>query len=118
MTRREEVRVPDIGDFHDVEIVEVMVRAGDTVSAEAPLITLETDKASMDVPSPLAGRIAEMKVAKGDRVSKGSLIAILETDAAAAAAAAGSTADRARFSDRPAGQGAHPGDDLRRACQG
>ncbi len=86
MTRREEVRVPDIGDFHDVEIVEVMVRAGDTVSAEAPLVALETDKASMEVPSPLPGRIVEMKVAKGDRVSKGSLIAILETDGATAAA--------------------------------
>jgi pyruvate dehydrogenase E2 component (dihydrolipoamide acetyltransferase) len=83
MTRREEVRVPDIGDFHDVEIVDVMVRAGDTVSAEAPLITLETDKASMEVPTPLPGRIAELKVTKGDRVSRGSLIAILETDAAA-----------------------------------
>jgi pyruvate dehydrogenase E2 component (dihydrolipoamide acetyltransferase) len=89
MTRREEVRVPDIGDFQDVEIVEVQVRAGDTVAAEAPLITLETDKASMDVPSPIAGRIAELKVAKGDRVSQGSLIAILEVDGAASAAAAG-----------------------------
>jgi len=86
MTRREEVRVPDIGDFHDVEIVEVMVKAGDTVSAEAPLITLETDKASMEVPSPLGGRIVELKVAKGDRVSKDSLIAILEVEAGAAAA--------------------------------
>jgi pyruvate dehydrogenase E2 component (dihydrolipoamide acetyltransferase) len=92
MTRREEARVPDIGDFHDVEIVEVMVRAGDTVSAEAPLITLETDKASMEVPSPLAGRIAELKVAKGDRVSKGTLIAIIETEATAAAALASTPA--------------------------
>ncbi len=87
MTRREEVQVPDIGDFHDVEIVEVVVRVGDTVAAEAPLITLETDKASMEVPSPLAGRIAELKVAKGDRVSKGSVIAILEVDESAAVAA-------------------------------
>lgn len=86
---REEVRVPDIGDFHDVEVVEVMARAGDTVSAEAPLILLETDKASMEVPSPYAGRIAEMKVAKGDRVSKGSLIAIVEAEAAAGAPPAG-----------------------------
>lgn len=85
MTRREEVRVPDIGDFQDVEIVEVAVRAGEEVSAEAPLITLETDKASMDVPSPLAGRIVELKVARGDRVSKGSLIAILEVSGGEAA---------------------------------
>jgi len=84
MTRREEIRVPDIGDFHDVEIVEVLVAAGDTVSAEAPLITLETDKASMEVPAPMAGRIVELKVAKGGRVSKGSLIALIEVDASAA----------------------------------
>lgn len=87
MTRREEIRVPDIGDFHDVEIVEVLVAAGDTVSAEAPLITLETDKASMEVPAPKAGRIVELKVAKGGRVSKGSLIALIEVDEAAAPAA-------------------------------
>lgn len=84
MTRREEIRVPDIGDFHDVEIVEVLVAAGDTVSAEAPLISLETDKASMEVPAPMAGRIVELKVAKGSRVSKGSLIALIEVDEAAA----------------------------------
>jgi len=89
MTRREEVRVPDIGDFKDVEVVEVMAQAGDTVGAEAPLIALETDKASMEVPSPLAGRIVELKVAKGDRVSKGSLVAILEVEGDAAAPAAG-----------------------------
>jgi pyruvate dehydrogenase E2 component (dihydrolipoamide acetyltransferase) len=90
MTQREEVRVPDIGDFENVEIVEVQARPGDTVSAEAPLITLETDKASMDVPSPVAGRIAEMKVARGDRVSKGSLVAIIEVEEAARPAPAAS----------------------------
>ncbi|MBM4197747.1 MAG: branched-chain alpha-keto acid dehydrogenase subunit E2 [Gammaproteobacteria bacterium] len=83
MTRREEVRVPDIGDFESVEIVEVLVGAGDTVAAEAPLITLETDKASMEVPAPLPGRILELKVGKGDRVSQGSLIAVLEVDESA-----------------------------------
>lgn len=87
MTRREEVRVPDIGDFHDVEIVDVLVRSGDTVAAEAPLITLETEKASMEVPSPFAGRIAELKVARGGRVSKGSLIALLDVEGEAVAAA-------------------------------
>lgn len=87
-TRSEEVRVPDLGDFSDVEIVEVQVKAGDTVVPEAPLITLETDKAAMDVPSPVAGRIVELKVGKGDRVSKGSLIAILEVEAVEAAAPA------------------------------
>ncbi|MFO1356143.1 MAG: 2-oxo acid dehydrogenase subunit E2 [Gammaproteobacteria bacterium] len=88
MTRREEIRVPDIGDFHDVEVVEVLAAAGDTVGAEAPLIALETDKASMEVPAPMAGRIVEMKVARGARVSRGSVIAILEVDEAAAAPAA------------------------------
>ncbi len=87
MAQREEVRVPDIGDFENVEVVEVQVKPGDTVSVEASLITLETDKASMDVPSPVAGRIAEMKVGKGDRVSKGSVIAIVEVAEGARAAA-------------------------------
>jgi pyruvate dehydrogenase E2 component (dihydrolipoamide acetyltransferase) len=100
-TRREEVRVPDLGDFKDVEIVEVQVHAGDTVAAEAPLITLETDKAAMDVPSPVAGRIAELKVGKGDRVSKGSLIAILEVEAAADVAPAPATASAAALEPAP-----------------
>ncbi len=78
MTTRQEVLVPDIGDFTDVEIVEVMVSAGDDVAAEDSLITLETDKAAMDVPSPAAGKIAEMAVAEGDTVSEGSLILVLE----------------------------------------
>ena len=72
MAARTPVLVPDIGDFHDVEVIEVLVKAGDTVALEAPLITLETDKATMDVPSTAAGRIAEVSVKKGDRVSKGS----------------------------------------------
>jgi pyruvate dehydrogenase E2 component (dihydrolipoamide acetyltransferase) len=86
MSQRQEVRVPNLGDFHDVEIVEVPARAGDTVQVEAPLITLETDKAAMDVPAPAAGRIIEMKVKKGDRVSEGDLVAILEVTEAAATA--------------------------------
>jgi len=88
MTTRQEVLVPDIGDFDDVEIVEVMVAVGDEVAAEDSLITLETDKAAMDVPAPAAGTVAEMKVGEGDKVSKGSLILVLETTGAAAAPAA------------------------------
>ncbi len=84
MTTRQEVLVPDIGDFTDVEIVEVMVSAGDEVAAEDSLITLETDKAAMDVPAPAAGKIAEMAVAEGDKVSEGSLILVLEVEEAAA----------------------------------
>jgi pyruvate dehydrogenase E2 component (dihydrolipoamide acetyltransferase) len=79
MAGRTTVVVPDLGDFADVEVIEVLVKAGDTVAVEAPLITLETDKATMDVPSTAAGRIAEVTVKKGDRVSKGSAIAVLET---------------------------------------
>jgi pyruvate dehydrogenase E2 component (dihydrolipoamide acetyltransferase) len=80
-----EVRVPDIGDFKDVPIIEIMVKPGDSIAPEQPLVTLESDKASMDVPSPLAGVVAELKVKVGDRVSEGSAILTLVTDAAAAA---------------------------------
>jgi dihydrolipoamide dehydrogenase len=87
-----EVKVPDIGDFRDVPVIEVHVGPGDQVKAEDPLITLESDKATMEAPSPAAGRVQAMKVAKGDRVSEGSLILTLETGerrpAAPAAAAA------------------------------
>jgi pyruvate dehydrogenase E2 component (dihydrolipoamide acetyltransferase) len=84
---RTPVLVPDIGDFHDVEVIEVLVKAGDTIALETPLITLETDKAAMDVPSTAAGRIAEVSVKKGDRVSKGSPIVVVETAASATATA-------------------------------
>jgi dihydrolipoamide dehydrogenase len=79
----QDVRVPDIGDFKDVEIIEVSVKAGDTVSAEDPLIILESDKASMEVPSPAAGVVKDVLVKVGDKVSEGSPICTLETEAAA-----------------------------------
>ena len=72
-----EVKVPDIGDFADVPIIEVLVSPGDDVSAEDPLVTLESDKATMDIPAPRAGTVAELKVAVGDTVSEGSLILLL-----------------------------------------
>jgi len=81
MSTRQEVRVPDLGDFDEVEIVEVMVAVGDEVALEDPLITLETDKAAMEVPSPGAGTIAELSVATGMRVSKGDLILLLDAEA-------------------------------------
>jgi dihydrolipoamide dehydrogenase len=84
LSRALEQRVPDLGDFSDVEVIEVLVKPGDQVERDAPLITLETDKATMDVPATAAGIVQEVKVSKGDRVSKDSLIAIL-------AAAAGDT---------------------------
>jgi dihydrolipoamide dehydrogenase len=82
-----EVKVPDIGDFKDVPIIDVLVRPGDRVKTEDPLITLESDKASMDVPSPLDGVIKELKIKVGDKVSEGSLILIAEAEAAPAGVA-------------------------------
>jgi pyruvate dehydrogenase E2 component (dihydrolipoamide acetyltransferase) len=82
-----QVVVPDLGDFADVEVIEVLVKPGDAVAAEQGLITLETEKATMDIPSPAAGKITALEVKVGDRVSTGSVIATLEAEAAAAAAA-------------------------------
>ena len=78
MTQLIEVRVPDIGDYKDVEIIDVAVREGDAVAVDATLITLETEKATMDVPSTAAGIVRQFKVQKGGRVSQGDLIAIVE----------------------------------------
>lgn len=84
-----EIRVPDIGDFADVPVIEILVSAGSVVRAEDPLIALETDKATMEVPSPISGTIVSLSVQVGDTVSKGSVIAIATTaDAAAPAPAA------------------------------
>ena len=80
-----EVRVPDIGDYKDVEVIEVAVRPGDTVALDATLLTLETEKATMDVPSTAAGVVREVRVQRGSRVSQGDLIALVEGEGAAAA---------------------------------
>ena len=74
-----EVSVPDLGDFGEVPVIEIHVAAGDVVSAEDPLITLESDKASMDIPSPAAGTVRELQVKVGDLVSRGSAILSLDT---------------------------------------
>ena len=81
-----EVKVPDIGDFKDVPVIEVLVKPGDPVKAEDALITLESDKATLDVPSPGAGVVQELKVKIGDKVSEGALILILDAVGAATAA--------------------------------
>ncbi len=73
-----EIKVPDIGDFKDVPVIEVHVKPGDVVKVEDPLVTLESDKATMDVPSPAAGKIAAVKVKVGDKVAEGTLVATLE----------------------------------------
>ena len=82
-----EVRVPDIGDFKDVPVIEVFVKVGDTVKAEDPLLSLESDKATMDVPAPLPGVVQSINVKVGDKVSEGSVILVLSTGGGAAAAA-------------------------------
>src|SRR5436190_19114105 len=83
-----EVKVPDIGDFKDVEIIELLVKPGDTVKAEQSLITVESDKASMEIPSSHAGVVKELKVKIGDKVSEGSSVMMLETAEEAGAAPA------------------------------
>ncbi len=83
-----EVKVPDIGDYKNIPVIEVLVKPGDTVKAEDPLVTLESDKATMDVPSPAAGTVKEIKLKVGDKVSAGVLVLTLESGGAAAAAPA------------------------------
>ena len=70
MARIEDILVPDIGEFDAVEVIEVLVKSGDIVSAEDPLLTMESDKASMDVPSPFGGTVKAVKIKAGDKVSK------------------------------------------------
>src|SRR5262245_61362073 len=80
------VPVPDIGDFNEVEVIEVLVKAGDAVAKDQSLITLESDKATMEIPSPAAGQVKELKIKVGDKVSKGAPILVLAADAGAAPA--------------------------------
>ena len=87
-----EVKVPDIGDFKEVEIIELMVKPGDTVKVDQSLITVESDKASMEIPSSHAGIVKELKVKVGDKVAKGSLVLVVETTGGAAAPAAAAPA--------------------------
>ncbi len=80
MSRTQEIRVPDIGDFEQVPVIDVLIAAGDQVEAEQSLLTLESDKATMDVPSPASGRIVEISVAEGAKVSEGDVIGTIELD--------------------------------------
>jgi pyruvate/2-oxoglutarate dehydrogenase complex dihydrolipoamide acyltransferase (E2) component len=82
-----EVKVPDIGDFKDVEIIEVLVKPGDRVKAEQSLVTVESDKASMEIPSSAAGVVKELRVKLGDKISEGSPLLVLESEGGAAPAA-------------------------------
>jgi pyruvate/2-oxoglutarate dehydrogenase complex dihydrolipoamide acyltransferase (E2) component len=101
-----EVKVPDIGDFAEVAVIEVMVKAGDAVKVEQSLITVESDKASMEIPSSHAGVVKEVKVKVGDKVSEGTLVAVLEGAAGAGAAAGAGGAGLADTDAACAGRGA------------
>ena len=90
MANEIEVLVPDIGDFDEVEIVEVLVKVGDRVEVEDALVTLESDKATMEIPAPQAGIVQSMKVALEDKVSEGSVLLILSVDGEAVTSAAAS----------------------------
>ena len=74
-----EIKVPDIGDFDSVGVIEVLVKAGDTIKVEQSLVTVESDKASMEIPSSQAGVVKELKVALGDQIREGSVLLLLET---------------------------------------
>ncbi|CAB3777571.1 dihydrolipoyllysine-residue acetyltransferase [Paraburkholderia caffeinilytica] len=97
----QEVKVPDIGDYKDIPVIEVSVKVGDRVEKEQSLVTLESDKATMDVPSSAAGVVKELKVKVGDAVSEGSVIVVLEADGAAAPAAAAAPAPRQEALEKP-----------------
>ena len=106
-----EVKVPDIGDFSDIPVIEVFVKPGDTVKADDSLVTLESDKATMDVPSPFAGVVKALKVKTGDKVSEGSVIVTLTQDAAAAQpSAASGAAERHRSESTAAAPAARSSD--------
>src|SRR5258708_16574433 len=84
-----EIKVPDIGDFKDVPVIELLVKPGDTIGKEDALVTLESDKATMEVPSTHAGIVKEVRVKVGDKVSQGTLIAVLDSADAKPASAVG-----------------------------
>jgi pyruvate dehydrogenase E2 component (dihydrolipoamide acetyltransferase) len=102
------VKVPDIGDFKEVEVIEVLVKPGDTVAPEQSLITVESDKATMEIPSPAAGKITAVTIKVGDKVSQGTAILELEAEGAAAAAPAASEAKPAKAQPAPAAESEAP----------
>ncbi|MBQ2647832.1 MAG: dihydrolipoamide acetyltransferase, partial [Achromobacter sp.] len=97
-----EIEVPDIGDFKEVEVIEVMVAVGDTIKAEQSLITVESDKASMEIPASQGGVVKEVKVKVGDKVAKGSVVVVVEGSAPAAAAPAAKAEAAPAKSEAPA----------------
>ena len=106
MAQIKEARVPDIGDYSDVPVIEVLVAVGDTVAKDQGLVTLESDKATLEVPSAFAGVVREIKVKLGDTLSEGALVAMIEVaeDAAATAPVAAAPAPAPAFSSPSRGQ--------------
>src|SRR5215471_8340590 len=101
-----EVKVPDIGDFKDVPVIEVHVKPGQTIKAEDALVTLESDKATMDVPAPFGGTVQEVKLKVGDKVSEGTVVLTLSTGGSAATAAAAGASVPTPAPTAPAGAAA------------
>ncbi|APA84452.1 dihydrolipoyl dehydrogenase [Paraburkholderia sprentiae WSM5005] len=97
-----EVKVPDIGDFKDVDVIEVNIKPGDVIEQEQSLLTLESDKASMEVPSDTAGTVKEVRIKPGDKVSQGTVIALVEASAGGAAAAAAAPKEPEKAAPAPA----------------
>jgi dihydrolipoamide dehydrogenase len=109
MSKPVEVKVPDIGDFKNIPVIEVLVKPGDTVKAEDPLVTLESDKATMEIPAPQAGTVQEIRIKIGDRVSEGALVLVMTTDDAASAPAPAPLPAAATPASAPAsGATSHP----------
>ena len=102
MTALKEAHVPDIGDFEGIPVIEILVAVGDTVAKDQGLVTLESDKATMEVPSPFAGVVREIKVKLGDNLSQGSLVALIEAADGAAAPAPAPVAEAPKPAAAPA----------------
>jgi pyruvate/2-oxoglutarate dehydrogenase complex dihydrolipoamide acyltransferase (E2) component len=109
------VEVPDIGDFDEVPIIEILVSVGDSVAVEDPLVTLESDKATMDVPAPTAGVVREISVSIGDQVSQGSVLMSLE--GSDGDAGGGEPAEQAAAADRAAEPTTAPAESVERNRQ-
>ena len=103
-----EVKVPNIGDFKEVEVIELMVKVGDTIKVDQSLITVESDKASMEIPSTHAGVVKELKVKVGDKIAEGSALLVVEASEGAAAAAPAAAPAPAAAAAAPAAAPAAP----------
>ena len=119
MAELKEARVPDIGDYDGVPVIELLVAVGDTVKLDQGLVTLESDKATLEVPAPFAGVVREIKVKIGDELSEGSVVAMIEpTEAGAAAAAPAKAAEPAKPAEPPRAEPAAPSQQVKAAETG